>query len=82
MAIVISFLFYEKTKKIFYLFFFIALLGGIARIYVGVHYPFDILFAIFIGFISSYIIYKISNKLISINKYILDIESKIYKLFI
>jgi len=81
MAIVISFLFYTKSKKYFYLFFTVALLGGISRIFVGVHYPFDILSAILIAIVSSIIVYKLSYKLLFVNKYILDIESKIYKLF-
>ena len=81
MAIVISFFFYSKTKKLFYMLFAIALLGGLSRIFVGVHYPFDILAAILVGGMSSFIIFKVSNKLQMINDYILNIESKIYKYF-
>jgi len=82
MAIVISFLFYAKTKKYFYLLFVVAFIGGVSRIFVGVHYPFDILSAIFIAITSSFVVYKMSYKLQSINNYILNIEAKIYKLFL
>ena len=52
---------YNKQKKYFMTF---AVLIGISRIYVGVHYPIDVLVGIFIGFIAGYILTKLASKLI------------------
>jgi len=55
----------------------LALIGGVSRIFTGVHYPFDILGAILVALISSLIIYKLKTKLQFINNFIFKIELKI-----
>lgn len=52
---------YPRNKKYF---FTIALLISISRIYVGVHYPLDVLIGTIIGLIISYLIQKVSKRLI------------------
>lgn len=49
------------NKKIGFWFLFAALLIGISRVYVGVHYPSDILFGALLGCLSSYIIKKLTS---------------------
>lgn len=52
---------YPKYKRYF---FIIAVLISISRVYVGVHYPLDIIGGASIGIITSYFMQKMSNKLI------------------
>jgi len=52
---------YNKQKKYFITF---AILIGISRIYVGVHYPLDVLVGILIGFVTGYMLTKLVSKLI------------------
>jgi undecaprenyl-diphosphatase len=51
----------------------IAIFMGISRIYVGVHYPFDVLIGAFIGFLSAYIVVKLGDKYLKENIYSLRI---------
>jgi len=50
-------------KKAGYLFIFFALLIGVARIIVGVHFPIDILGGYLVGILTAYFIRFISNKI-------------------
>lgn len=63
-AMVVTYFF----KKNYFIFFFIAFLVSISRVYVGVHYPIDILagaiVGLLMGYIISLIIQKISEKFI------------------
>ncbi len=54
---------YFWNKKIGWLFFILSFLACFARIFVGVHYPLDILGGIVIGVFSGWLINKISKKL-------------------
>jgi undecaprenyl-diphosphatase len=48
---------------------FISLLIGFSRIYVGHHYPTDVLGGIVVGAISAFIINKVGNKLLKRNSH-------------
>jgi len=51
------------NKKMGWVFLVLGVLMGLARIYVGVHYPFDILFGIISGILSAWFVEKISPKI-------------------
>lgn len=53
---------YFWNKKLGWLFFVLSFLACFARIFVGVHYPSDILVGAGIGIFSGWLIYKISKK--------------------
>jgi len=70
-------LYFKETRKMGILFSFLALAGGIARVYCGVHYPFDILGSILVAGVSSYIIFLSRKKLKLLNDFILNLCSRI-----
>jgi undecaprenyl-diphosphatase len=51
------------NKKMGWGFLVLGVLMGLARIYVGVHYPLDIIFGILIGVLSAWLIEKIEPKI-------------------
>lgn len=53
---------YFWNKKIGWLFFILSFLACFARIFVGVHYPLDILGGIVVGVFSGWLVYKIGKK--------------------
>jgi len=77
MAIVFSLLLSKAIPKWSSYLIFIALFGASFRVFVGIHYPFDILGGVIIGGVSAIIIYQISDKFEPLNRWIFNIENKI-----
>jgi len=75
-AIAWSFVFFRI--RFWSLFLVLAFIGGITRVYVGVHYPFDILGGMVVGLIGAGIIYIFRRKLEKLNEFIFMIENKIF----
>ncbi|UII80590.1 phosphatase PAP2 family protein [Flagellimonas sp. CMM7] len=61
---VLVFLFLRKKVKWMVLFFIWPLLFAISRIYVGVHYPLDIIIGALVGIFSGILFYKVYNRFI------------------
>jgi undecaprenyl-diphosphatase len=59
LAFALAFSVYFYNKKLGSVFLFLAALVGLGRIYVGVHYPLDILGGILVGALSACIVQKI-----------------------
>lgn len=52
-------LFFKKQKPWFLVFFFWPILYSFSRIYIGVHYPLDVLFGGIIGMLSAFVSYRV-----------------------
>ena len=55
---------YLITKKEINFLFFWSIAIGYSRIYLGVHFFFDIIIGFFVGFLTSYILYRLSRKIV------------------
>ena len=76
-AIAFSYLWFKLNR--YYIWIILAFIGSIARVYVGVHYPFDIIGGIFVGFIASFVIFLLKGRLNFVNEIIFKIEKKLLK---
>jgi len=79
MSIALMLLYFKSTRILGIVLILLALLCGIARIYVGVHYPFDILGGILVGVIASLIIYLLMPQFQKLNDIIIGIWNKLWK---
>lgn len=79
LSIALMLITFKTTRAIGIVATFFALWCGIARIYLGVHYPFDILGSIVVSIIAVMIITMLKSRLIVINKFITFIWYKIFK---
>ena len=77
LSIAFIFLYFKKTRKIGIFLSILGIIGGIARVYCGVHYPFDILGSILVAGVSSCIIFLSRGKLKLLNKFFLNLSSRI-----
>jgi undecaprenyl-diphosphatase len=77
-SIGIVLIFFKSTRNLGVLSIILALLCGIARIYVGVHWPSDILGGYTIGLISAILILLLRENLKKVNKLLILIWDKIF----
>lgn len=68
-------LYFKNTRTTGVILSAIAMIGGTARVFVGVHYPFDIIGSILVAMISSYVIFISKDKLQKFNNLIINGES-------
>ena len=61
-AFAMAFSLYFYNKKLGVILLVLALIVGLGRIYVGVHYPMDILGGVLVGFLSAFLIERLVNK--------------------
>jgi undecaprenyl-diphosphatase len=57
----------------------LSLIGGLARVFIGVHYPFDIIASIISALFAYFIINKFEDKVQVINNQILKFDARILK---
>ena len=87
LSIAFMLLYFKKTRKAGILLSIIGIIGGIARVCCGVHYPFDILGSIIVAIIASSIIFLSKEELEKLNNLIINLYLKLqnkicYKNFI
>lgn len=68
-AIAFMFLWNTRTRKLGVGLCLLSLLAGLARVFVGVHYPFDIAGAALLGAVSSFMIIYLASKVSYLEKF-------------
>ena len=77
LAIAIQLLFFAKTRIIWTVLILLALIWGSSRVFIGIHYPFDILGSILTALLSATIIYNFWEKLSLLNNFIYEVDKNI-----
>ena len=72
-SIAISFLLFQRTKVLGIVLITLGFMGGLARVFVGAHYPLDIVGSIVVACVSAFIIYIARNKFEKINIRIINL---------
>ncbi len=80
LSIALMLIYFTTTRRTGIILTITALIGGIARIYVGVHYPLDIIGSIITSTIASTIIFYERKKLFLLNNKIIDYYEHCYDL--
>ncbi len=80
LSMALMLLYFKPTKRFGLVFILLGLWGGISRVFIGVHYPFDILGSILVSTFSSYFIFIISQYLKNLNNIIINIYQNITKI--
>lgn len=71
--------YFKQTRKLGILLIILGLIEGLARVFAGLHFPFDILGSIGVSLITSLLIYYFRDKLAPLNKMIRGTYSKIIR---
>ena len=79
LAIACSLFFSPHTRKVGLLLIMVGIIGGSFRVFIGVHYPFDIMGGILVGTMSAIMIHLQAQKIKFIDQYIFKLEEKIFK---
>jgi len=73
LSIAFMLLYFKETKTMGIILSILGILGGLSRIFCGLHYPFDIIGSIFVAIISSYVIFMLRKKLQKCNSQIINL---------
>ncbi len=79
LSVAFMLLYFKKTRKVGILLAVFGFIGGLARVFCGVHYPFDIFGSIFVAMFSSYMIFLSLGRLQKFNDLIINLYSKVLK---
>jgi undecaprenyl-diphosphatase len=71
--------YFKETRKLGVVLIIVGLIEGIARVFAGLHFPFDILGSIVVAIIVSLVIYYFKDNLDPLNQIIRRIYSKIVR---
>ena len=77
LAIALTFLYFSKTRNAGIILLALGIIGGLARVYSGIHYPFDVLGSLFVAGFSSCLIFYTKQKFAGLNSFLLTFYQKI-----
>jgi len=78
LSIALMLLTFKSTRILGIIASIFALWCGVARVYCGVHYPFDILGSIVVAICALIVVHLFKNRLLDLNNYIISIYNSIY----
>ncbi len=78
LSIALMLLFFKSTRIISSIFLAFGLIGGFARVFCGIHYPFDIAGSLLVAFVSAVIIWSLREKLWIVNTIIINLYSRLF----
>ena len=73
LSIAFSLFFSKNDKKLGLVLIVIGIIGASFRVFIGVHYPLDIIGGIVVGVVSAILIYKVQHKVLPLNRYIIKL---------
>ena len=79
LSIAFMLLYFKETRKAGIILSVLGIIGGMSRIFCGLHYPFDIIGSILVAMVSSYIIFVYREKLQNFNKRIINLYYKVFR---
>ena len=73
LSIVFMLLYFKETRISGLILLVLGLIGGLARVFCGLHFPMDIIGSLGVGLLSSFLIYLLQNKLGVLNRVIINL---------
>lgn len=77
LSIAFTLLYFNKTRKLGIILSILGIIGGISRIYCGVHYPFDILGSVIVAAVASFVIFSLKKRFQKINSMLIAFYTKV-----
>lgn len=71
-------LFFKSTRTMGCVLTAIGLIGGLARVFCGIHFPFDIAGSFLAAFVAAIIVWSLREKLAVLNKQIINLYIKLF----
>ena len=78
-SIALTLLFLPSTRRLGDWLLLLAVIGGLARVYIGVHYPLDILGSLVVSLASAGIVVSLAPRLKPLNTFVYRIEDHIFR---
>ncbi len=78
-SIAFALIFIRNTRSLGFFLLLLAIIGGMARVFIGVHYPFDILGSLFTSIVSATFVVLFKNYFDKMSTLIFRIEEWIFK---
>ncbi len=69
-SIAVMLVFNQSSRTVGFVLLILSFISGSSRVFVGVHFPLDILVAILVAVFSSVVVYKLQNKIRFILNYL------------
>lgn len=80
-CIAVSLLCYQTMRKLALRLTLLALFGGLARVYIGVHFPFDIAAALVVSGFAAMLVHTVRHRLATIYDRIISISDRLTNIF-
>ncbi|GBE54767.1 MAG TPA: undecaprenyl-diphosphatase [Euryarchaeota archaeon] len=79
LSIAFTLIYFRKTRTSGLILFVLGFLGGFARVFVGIHFPFDIIGSAVVAIFSSFIIYSLRTRLKPLNNLFISLYSSLIR---